>query len=693
MAGESTRAHAAATTLPSSTPAHAQHGDAEGADGGEQAEERQLVSHPDALISHLFHLCDPRVQAAFEPSHLTREWLDSLPLPPGCSRAPEPSSNEQWALVEQWRIAAGTIRYYAQFASHAWYQHQYWLQQHEQAAAAANSLHNPPWGSAFENDVRAEQYRLFGSAPLTERVAAAAAADAAFLGAFGASGGDHHSPSHTRTQAQAQAAGWLAPNGHGHREELDDGDEEEEDGDDDEDYEDEEDEDGREFSFPIDLAALAKSAGMPFAAAGGAGAGAGAGTSATGGGASSSTYEDIVNRLAQAQQQAQQHAATAGGNKSTGAGGAFTPAQLLQLQSAGAMIESEGGGGDGTLNVGGILSDSSDPLTLGPASLPSLMAAISELEQCVARLSLEASEARSLQRRMRDELGGGGGGGGSGSGPGGGGYDDDGEDGVGGYGAGADEEKVRAALEKKKLRNKKKKDKKKAKAAAAAAAAAASLYQREQDEAAASSMSVPHESAALPELGDVAAITRDAGDHSDRSSSPDHDHDHDYRDHGHSDAGGPEEHSSPKKGDGELIKALQSVSMLDRRADEYRERLRVLKEQIHHHAALADALAASSSAPTLAPVPASARSGDGQQYHHHHHDGAHPPPANGGGVSGPRVLGSTVASATVPLYFDGADGEQGQIGEYDDEGELYEEEEEEEEEEISEHDMAGSHAS
>ncbi|GAA5912559.1 hypothetical protein JCM6882_004801 [Rhodosporidiobolus microsporus] len=44
--------------------------------------------------------------------------------------------------------------------------------------------------------------------------------------------------------------------------------------------------------------------------------------------------------------------------------------------------------------------------------------------------------------------------------------------------------------------------------------------------------------------------------------------------------------------DGELMKALQSVSMLDRRADEYRERLRVLKEQIHHHAALADALAA-----------------------------------------------------------------------------------------------------
>jgi hypothetical protein len=37
----------------------------------------------------------------------------------------------QWALVEQWRIAAGTIRYYAQFAADSWYQHQYWQQQQQ----------------------------------------------------------------------------------------------------------------------------------------------------------------------------------------------------------------------------------------------------------------------------------------------------------------------------------------------------------------------------------------------------------------------------------------------------------------------------------------------------------------------------------------------------------------------------------
>lgn len=42
--------------------------------------------------------------------------------------------------------------------------------------------------------------------------------------------------------------------------------------------------------------------------------------------------------------------------------------------------------------------------TTGPASLPSLMSAISELEHCVARLSLEANEARNLQRSLRSEM-------------------------------------------------------------------------------------------------------------------------------------------------------------------------------------------------------------------------------------------------------------------------------------------------
>lgn len=386
---------------------------------------------------------------------------------------------------------------------------------------------------------------------MTERVAAAAAADAAFLGAFGSS--------HPNGQQQHE---WLASTGHG-REELDDEEDAEiEDDDDDEDYEDEEeeeeeedDDDGREFSFPIDLAALAKSAGMPFPASA-SGSASGSGQQKGGGGAS--TYEDIVNRLAQAQQQVQQQS---GGDRG------FTPAQLLQLQSAGAMIESDagggGGGGGGELGgpvANGILSDSTDPLSLGPASLPSLMAAISELEQCVARLSLEASEARSLQRRMRDELG---------PPP----SVGDLAYGEGEGGSAGGEERLRAALEKKKMRNKKKKDKKKAKAAAAAAAAEAeaAFSQQEQQLAASETRDDGAESASSEENGHAsAAAVPDSVDHSDHSLSALHGQ-------ASTTAAAGEPASQHKKEDGELIKALQSVSMLDRRADEYRERLRVLK--------------------------------------------------------------------------------------------------------------------
>lgn len=543
---------------------------------------------------------------------------------------------------------------------------------------------------------------------MTERVAAAAAADAALLGAFS---------SHPNGQQHATAE-WLASTGHG-REELDGEEEEEEeeeieDDDDDEDYEDEdeeEDDDGREFSFPIDLAALAKSAGMPFPTSG-----SGSGHQKGGGGAS--TYEDIVNRLAQAQQQVQQ----SGGDRG------FTPAQLLQLQSAGAMIESDVGGvgefgangGDGHLvaadSANGILSDSTDPLSLGPASLPSLMAAISELEQCVARLSLEASEARSLQRRMRDELG---------APP--------------TAAAGADlaaygevgevaggEERLRAALEKKKMRNKKKKDKKKAKAAAAAVAAAEaevahSQSQQEQPLAASVTRDDDAESASSEEnggdSGTAAAAAADGADHPDHLLSA--------VAHGQAPMAAGEQASQHKKEDGELIKALQSVSMLDRRADEYRERLRVLKvrsrgcfflslfapvsfsertsaepndpacvlqEQIHHHAALADALAASSSSPSSSlAIPAHAA--PAHSHHHHHQNGTS---TSSGPTLGSLNAAAAVASATVPLYYDGAQGQEGQIGEYDDdeeeedEGDLYEEEEEEEEEEEV---TEGSHAS
>ncbi|POY76882.1 hypothetical protein BMF94_0134 [Rhodotorula taiwanensis] len=662
---------------PAAHEAHVDHGaaaaaaQAAAAQAAYRREQDQIRASVDDLIAHLYHLADPLVQAQFEPSHLTREWLDSLPCPPGCTVRPEPSSNQQWALVEQWRIAAGTIRYYAQMTRDRWYEQQHqWAMAAAAAAAAAqqaavNYQHRvdqaPPWsnpGSAFEADVRAEQHRLFGTAPLPDRVAAAAAADAAFLEMFGSGGGpvaptteaagasasnlaEQEYDPHRGERHFAAAAEWYRSrdlaNRHAHQggQAFDNFDEED---DDDEDYEDEEedggqvvdDEDeggGREFSFPIDLAALAKSAGMPFPAA------VTANNNGKGpAGLTPSTYEDIVNRLAQAQAQQQQ--------QQQGEGSAqVLPHELLQqlpggaatLAALGAAAAAGNGSGDEPLN--GILSDSSDPLALGPASLPSLMAAISELEQCVARLSLEASEARSLQRRMRDELGSGGG-----------------QQQQQITQGGGQDERERVALEKKKARNKKKKDKKRAKAALVAAAAGGDLTASggESDSATGHGHLGAAGSDSVPAGGDLFAPA-DSSRSIELQQPPvpvattlavDSD-------------GKQQQHQ--KKEDGELIKALQSVSMLDRRADEYRERLRVLKEQIHHHAALADALAASSS-------------------------------GGGNGASAPTLhTSAAAASASVPLFYDGAEGQEAFVGEYSEHGsedeELYEEEEEEIEEE------------
>ncbi|BGP30950.1 hypothetical protein JCM10296v2_002712 [Rhodotorula toruloides] len=175
----------------------------------------------------------------------------------------------------------------------------------------------------------------------------------------------------------------------------------------------------------------------------------------------------------------------------------------------------------------GILSDSA----LSPASLPSLMSAIAELEQCVARLSLEASEARRLQRRMRGAV-----------------------VAASAANAGAAGE-AEAEGAKKKGKNRKKKKK--------VAAAPASL-------------APPPPAVAAPPA--------------------------------------PKQREGAGGDDSDLLNALHSVSMLDRRADEYRERLRVLKEQIHHHAAIADRLA--SSAVVSAP---SSPAGQGTNGHVHAH--------------------------------------------------------------------------
>ena len=76
---------------------------------------------------------------------------------------------------------------------------------------------------------------------------------------------------------------------------------------------------------------------------------------------------------------------------------------LSSFPSSSFTFTSSGSLADGSLSL-----DLSLPLDLdstsGPASLPSLMSAISELEHCVARLSLEANEARNLQVSLRTEM-------------------------------------------------------------------------------------------------------------------------------------------------------------------------------------------------------------------------------------------------------------------------------------------------
>ncbi|GAA5835719.1 hypothetical protein JCM11251_007406 [Rhodosporidiobolus azoricus] len=245
-----------------------------------------------------------------------------------------------------------------------------------------------------------------------------------------------------------------------------------------------------------------------------------------------------------------------------------------------------------------------------PASLPSLIAAIAELEQCVARLSLEATEARNLQKSLRDEMA-------TRSTP------ASAAAQMKGSTAGK-AQAVAATLARAGLKPMKRKVK-----------GGRVVSSRNRLPPSAARAPAPAPAAAPPA---PAAATNGHGGHS-HGQHQHHHHHHHCSDCGESlsshDDGASAQHSpaptapssrpsSPplhapvapppvtvssngvmpppqpqqqQQGepqqweDGELMKALQSVSLLDRRADEYRERLRVLKEQIHHHAALADALA------------------------------------------------------------------------------------------------------
>ncbi|GAA5962801.1 hypothetical protein JCM21900_004093 [Sporobolomyces salmonicolor] len=178
-----------------------------------------------------------------------------------------------------------------------------------------------------------------------------------------------------------------------------------------------------------------------------------------------------------------------------------------------------------------------DAAGTGPASLPSLMSAISELEHCVARLSLEANEARNLQRSLRTEM------------------------------ASRQRDRGRPAS-----------------GAGARGRAGAKAGKRKAIEPA-------------KEVKQM-AVCEDCGEEMSASEEGESGSDEQHYHSEHAAVEGPAGLGVKAWEDRELMKALESVSMLDKRADEYRERLRVLKAQIHQHAALADALASQSSPAT-----------------------------------------------------------------------------------------------
>ncbi|GAA5861394.1 hypothetical protein JCM8547_006116 [Rhodosporidiobolus lusitaniae] len=259
-----------------------------------------------------------------------------------------------------------------------------------------------------------------------------------------------------------------------------------------------------------------------------------------------------------------------------------------------------------------------------PASLPSLMAAIAELEQCVARLSLEATEARNLQKTLREEMA----------------TRHHSQNGAAGGGPAQLQAKEQqsgpaaaalAGLARAGLKPMKRKVKGgRVVSVSSRSRLPPSLQKQKMVQPPSAAPVATNGNRDDSETGSVCghAHCTDCGSHLSPSASPEP-----------SDAGsdGGAYHSPPylplptveavaaaaaadsaqaaervaraqqaavaagQAGsaaagkaweDGELMKALQSVSMLDRRADEYRERLRVLKEQIHHHAAFADTLAA-----------------------------------------------------------------------------------------------------
>ncbi|GAA5840756.1 hypothetical protein JCM9279_001211 [Rhodotorula babjevae] len=553
----------------------------------------------------------PPAHPAFVPSASTRDWLYSLPLPPGCTSQPEPQTPDDWALVEQYRLLVSGLVVLGEYER----ERQRREQRGEDPFATAwdpRTCSNPVVLAAVDSLVKDASLDSDPASARTSSLHPAAAStpetDAAYLGALSA----------VQAALGGSAAGVLRPRG----------------------------------SSPS-AATTASSSRAPHHAHPHHSRPQPRSASSSSGSAAATAFHDDYSTSATS--------SIAGApsfrlDPATGDMIASLPLSLSDLASLPSHAALNGGGHGGgagldlahldpsQIHPDGILADHL-PLDLsGPASLPSLMGAIAELEQCVARLSLEANEARTLQKTLRMEMAARTGGAGAGAGAG-----------------GASAPGAARAAAKKKKRKAKKRAAAEASAAAAAAAAASSGASHEHEH--------EHDDEPDDELDDEhlhAPLTRDEALVSGLSGRADDC----CSECGESHASAPPPPPAPQHApasviagsahravgvgaweDGELMKALQSVSQLDRRADEYRERLRVLKEQIHHHAALADSLAAA------------------------------PPSTNGHGVGARgalvqgRLAGEGVAEGLWPVDAEGA-GEG--------EGDMYElDEEEEEEEEMS----------
>ncbi|GAA6008473.1 hypothetical protein JCM10207_007124 [Rhodosporidiobolus poonsookiae] len=548
-------------------------------------------SHP----QHPSHPAPHPPYYPFTPTSDTAAWLYSLPLPPGVAQQPLPQTPQDWALVEQYRLLCQGLLVMGEFerermrrrlrGEDEWREWDPRESNNPHIISAAHSL--------FKHDLAlqasaAAYTSAYGSAPAAyppyfpQVEARAGEADveewwtAEDAAAFGAE--DEHYPPPSHPYLAAPSA-------------LDEEDEDE--------YDDA-DADGSYLHGDGDADADAP-------------AGEGDAYNPLGG---STPYDrPTLSTL-----------------RSFATASPLDPSALplsLDLSALTAAVVSPSGSGEGGEG--------------GPASLPSLMAAIAELEQCVARLSLEATEARNLQKSLRDEMAARHGGAA--------GEELEADDDLPAEDADAEplslvaaarlavaaakprprikgakpisvrsrarlppnvqraimaeqtaaraarerfEEAEREEREEMRRLHREKRGEKKGKRGPSGTAEKKAGEEKRATSSSPSPSPAPSTAPSTPPPQSTAAAAAVETGDSDAAA---------LLAQAQAQASGL---GSKAWEDGELMKALQSVSLLDRRADEYRERLRVLKEQIHHHAALADALVAAPPTPPASLPPASA---------------------------------------------------------------------------------------